>query len=330
MSTRVLVTGVGGAAGVAVVRALAHREDVQVFAADMDGWASGLYLVPASSRRIVPPGASAEFVPALTAIVQADGIDMVISTVDVELVALASRRDELAPAVLAAASEATLDVALDKYLLAERCRDIVNVPTTVLAGPAAIAADWRFPVIAKPRLGAGGRGVRVVPDRAALEALPTDEGLIVQDMLPGEEYSVDVIADASGHVVAAVPRVRSRVDSGVSIAGRTVHDPELEEMAGAVARAIGLVGVANVQLRRDREGRAALLEVNARFPGSLPLTIAAGVDIPSLVVDLFLGRSLPESVPFREIASVRFLEDIVIEPDEVLVSDHAAHQDESI
>ena len=145
---------------------------------------------------------------------------------------------------------------------------------------------------AKPRSGAGGRGARVVPDRAALEALPVDEGLLVQELLPGDEYSVDVIADADGRVVAAVPRTRTRVDSGVSIAGRTVHDPELEEQAAAVARAIGLVGVANVQLRRDREGRAALLEVNPRFPGALPLTIAAGVDIPSLVVDLYTGVPL--------------------------------------
>jgi len=155
------------------------------------------------------------------------------------------------------------------------------------------------------------------------------EGCGSWHLLPGEEYSVDVIADADGHVVAAVPRVRSRVDSGVSIAGRTLRDPELEGAAAAVARAIGLVGVANVQLRRDREGRPALLEVNPRFPGSLPLTIAAGVDIASLVVDLFLGRPLPASVEFREVASVRFLEDIVIDPAEVLVSEHAAHQDET-
>jgi carbamoyl-phosphate synthase large subunit len=87
------------------------------------------------------------------------------------------------------------------------------------------------------------------------------------------------------------------------------------------------VGVANVQLRRDRAGRAALLEVNPRFPGALPLTIAAGVDIPSLVVDLFTGRELPERLDFREIASVRFLDDVVLDPSEVLQSEHAAHQD---
>lgn len=171
--------------------------------------------------------------------------------------------------------------------------------------------------------------MRLVPDRAALEALPTDEDLIVQDYLPGEEYSVDVIADAQGNVVAAVPRTRARVDSGVAIAGRTVRDPELETTASSLAQAIGLVGVANVQLRRDRAGRAVLLEINPRFPGALPLTIAAGVDIPSLVVDLFLGRELPAKVPFREVASVRFLEDVIVEVEDVLVSAHAGHQEES-
>lgn len=326
--TRVLVTGAGGAAGVAVIRSLLRRTDITVFAADMDGWASGLYLVPAAQRRIVPPGADADFVPALRRLVAEDSLDLVISTVDVELLAVADRREELAPAVLAAPSAHTLRVALDKLALADRCEATGRAPRTVLAGPDALAIDWEFPVFAKPRAGAGSRGIRMVPDRAALERLPVDAELIVQDLLPGEEYSVDVLSNAQGRVVAAVPRTRARVDSGVAIAGQTVLDRELEETATMVAEAIGLVGVANVQLRRGRDGRAMLLEVNPRFPGALPLTIAAGVDIPSLVVDLFLGRELPEKIDFREIATVRFLEDVILDVDEVLTSQHAAHSEE--
>lgn len=329
MSLRVLVTGAGGPAGVAVIRSLLRRNDLEVLVADMDGWASGLYLVPAERRRLVPPGRDARFVEALGGIVRADGIGVVISTVDVELTALVGRRDELAPAVLAAPGDETIAVALDKLALAERCAATGRAPRTVLAGPDALAVDWEFPVFAKPRAGAGSRGIRLVPDRAALEALPRDEGLIVQDLLPGDEYSVDVLADADGRVVAAVPRTRTRVDSGVAIAGLTLRDAELEETAAEVARAIGLVGVANVQLRRDRAGRAMLLEVNPRFPGALPLTIAAGVDVPSLVVDLFTGQPLPERLDFEEVANVRFLEDVFLDPAEVLRSEHAAHREDS-
>jgi carbamoyl-phosphate synthase large subunit len=335
--TAVLVTGAGGPAGVAVIRSLLRRDDVTVFAADMDGWASGLYLVPAEQRRLVPPGKDPGFVDAVAAIVAADGIDVVFSTVDVELPPLARRRAELG-ATLAAPSVQTLETALDKLALAAAVAPHARVPATALLGTPfpGDAPDWHFPVIAKPRRGAGSRGVRVVPDRAALEALEVAEraheagyadqldGLLVQEFLPGDEYSVDVLAGPDG-VIAAVPRTRERVDSGVSIAGRTVHDALLESTASDVARAIGLVGVANVQLRRDRDGIPALLEVNPRFPGAMPLTIAAGVDMPSLALDLALGRAVPASIPFREIANVRFLEDVFVDPAEVLISEHAAH-----
>lgn len=327
MTHRVLVTGAGGPAGVAVIRSLVQRDDVEVFAGDMDGWASGLYLVPAERRRILSPGKSPTFVDELIAMCAADQIDVLFSTVDVELPPLARRRDELS-AVLAAPSIDTLETCLDKFALAVRCAPLLRTPTTHLVGPEAAAEQWEFPIIVKPRSGAGSRGVRLVHSRADLDALGDDESLIAQELLPGDEYSVDVIANADGHVVAAVPRTRTRVDSGVSIAGLTVKDAELEATATAVAQAIGLTGVANVQLRRDRAGVPALLEVNPRFPGAMPLTIAAGVDMPSLALDLALALDLPERVEFREIANVRFLEDVFVDPAEILHSENAAHTEE--
>jgi carbamoyl-phosphate synthase large subunit len=323
--TRVLVTGAGGPAGVAVIRSLLKRTDVEVFAGDMDGWASGLYLVEADRRRILEPGKASGFVDGIAQLCADDKIDVVFSTVDVELPPLAARRHELSGAVLAAPSLETLEVTLDKWELALRCTPLLRVPETRLLNPDGVAAAWDFPVIVKPRQGAGSRGVRLVADREQLEALGTDEALIIQEHLPGLEYSVDVIADSAGHVIAAVPRTRTRVDSGVSIAGRTVHDESLERTAASVAVAIGLVGVANVQLRLDRDGIPALLEVNPRFPGAMPLTIAAGVDMPSLALDLALGVDVPGSVPFREIANVRYLEDVFVDPASILTSRHAAH-----
>ncbi len=57
------------------------------------------------------------------------------------------------------------------------------------------------------------------------------------------------------------------------------------------------------------------------------VTTSTYVDIPSLVVDLFLGRELPASIPFRELANVRFLEDVFLDPAAVLVSEHAGHEE---
>ncbi len=324
---RVLVTGAGGPAGVAVIRSLLTRADVEVYAADMDGWASGLYLVPAERRRIVPRALDPEFVNAVISLCGADSTNVLFSTVDSELPALAARRLELGATVLAAPSLETLEVTLDKFALSERVGSAARVPTTRLVGDASRAENWDFPIIVKPRRGAGSRGVRVVHDRAGLDALGDDTSLIAQELLPGDEYSVDVLANAVGDVIAAVPRTRTRVDSGVSIAGRTVKNEELEATASAVARAVGLTGVANVQLRYDSNGAAALLEVNPRFPGAMPLTIAAGVDMPSLALDLALGLPLPAHIDFREVANVRFLEDVFLDPSEILFSENAAHDE---
>jgi carbamoyl-phosphate synthase large subunit len=59
----------------------------------------------------------------------------------------------------------------------------------------------------------------------------------------------------------------------------------------------------------------------------MPLTIAAGVDMPSLLHDLVTGKDVPSTVDFVELANVRFLEDVFLDPADVLVSENAAHAD---
>ena len=137
--------------------------------------------------------------------------------------------------------------------------------------------------------------------------------MIIQEYLPGAEFSVDVLSDTRGVVRAAVPRVRLKVDSGIAVAGRTVRDATLQAAAGVVAQRMGLTFVANVQFKRDAAGVPRLLEVNARFPGTMPLTVAAGVNMPRLALDLVRGRALPPNVgEFTEVGIVRTWADHVI------------------
>ena len=55
-AVRVLVTGAGGPAAIAVLKSLRADPSVRLIAADMDGWAAGLYLVPAADRAVIPAG----------------------------------------------------------------------------------------------------------------------------------------------------------------------------------------------------------------------------------------------------------------------------------
>jgi len=328
MTTRVLVTGAGGPAAIAAMESLRTDESVELLAADMDPWAAGLYLVPPQARTLIPAGAAEGFTDAVLDRCQALGVDVLLPTVDAELRPLAAARDQFAARGidLLLAPAAALDVILDKVALARHCAGVVRVPRTeplgLANGPANGAgrtdpASWEYPVVVKPRTGSGSRGFLIVRSAAELAALAGEPGLLVQDLLPGEEYSIDVLADAGGRVIASVPRLRARVDSGVSVGGRTVHDPELEAFGRAVAEATGVTFVANVQAKRDAAGRPALLEVNPRMPGTLGLTIAAGVDMPRLALDSLLGRPVPAALGFRELAVVRFLDQRVLSPAEI-------------
>jgi carbamoyl-phosphate synthase large subunit len=318
-SVRVMVTGVGGPAAVSVMKSLSADASVSLIAADMDPWAAGLYLVRPEARTLVPAGDDPHFADATLARCAAMGVDVLIPTCDAELRPLGKAREEFRRAgiELLLAPDLALDVCLDKLALVERCVGHVPVPRTESLDKVADPESWTYPVIVKPRRGSGSRGISLVASSEELMHLDSSPDLLVQEYLPGAEYSVDVLADVTSHVVASVPRVRERVDSGVSVAGRTVHDAELERFGAEVARATGLTYVANVQFRRDPAGTPALLEVNPRFPGAMPLTVASGVDMPLMALDSLRGRPLPEHADFRETAVVRYLEERFVELDEV-------------
>jgi len=312
---RVLVTGAGGPAAVAFLRAVGGS-DVELWAADIDPYAAGLYLVAPGRRHLVPRGDEAGFVDAVAGLCHVAAIDVLVPTVDTELLPLARRRDELAAAgtIVLAPSVATLERCLDKWQLVEACRGLGIIPrTAVLDGD--VGADWSFPLIVKPRQGSGGRGVALVADPDDLRGVPRDGSYLVQEHLPGVEHSLDVLAYADGRVAAVVPRSRLKVDSGIAVAGCVEADERLVAIGRRVAEAIALTSVANVQVKADATGEPRLLEVNPRFPGCMPLTVASGVDMPRLSLADAIGVPVPSDVPFRPVGMVRHWEDVVVDVD---------------
>jgi carbamoyl-phosphate synthase large subunit len=186
----------------------------------------------------------------------------------------------------------------------------VRLPATAVLNGEFDPGTIELPVIVKPRSGSGSRGIRLIGARRELEAIPRDGTQLVQEHLPGPEHSLDVLARRDGRVLAVVPRERLKVDSGIAVTARVTRDEALESFGATVAERIGLVGVGNVQVKQTAAGEPALLEVNPRFPGSMPLTIAAGVNMPGLAVREALGEPMPdEPIDFRPLAMVRLLEE---------------------
>jgi carbamoyl-phosphate synthase large subunit len=316
---RVLITGTGGPSGISFMRALSG-EPLDVYSADIDPYAAGLYLVPDERRAIVPRGDSDDFVEAIFELCDRENIDVLVPTVDSELIKMAAERERLQEhgVALVLPREETLRMCLDKWELHKACEGAIRRPETWLVDEGFDPAAPELPVIVKPRSGSGSRGIALLEDREELERLPRDGTLLLQEHLPGTEYSLDTLARSDGTVIAVVPRARLKVDSGIAITGRTIRDDTLEAAGKAVAERIGLTSVANVQVKEAVDGEPALLEVNPRFPGTMPLTVAAGINMPKLCVDDALGNPLPdEPLPFREIAMVRYFEERFFDFDEI-------------
>ncbi len=171
--TRVLVTGAGGAAGVAVLVALrgAGHDTVAV---DADPDAVGLRL--AARRATVPRSDDVGFGDALLGVVDSTRPDVLITTVAEEVCALHALADALQGRGVATWLPPVHSVAvcLDKWKFARVLADAgVPTPATGLGDGAGVPGPW----IVKPRFGRGSRDVYRVeePDEAHL-GLPAHPG----------------------------------------------------------------------------------------------------------------------------------------------------------
>jgi carbamoyl-phosphate synthase large subunit len=300
------------------MRAL-RDEPLEFLSGDIDPHAPGLFLVDAEHRLLLPRGDAPSFTDALLEICREREVDVVVPTVDSELVPMAESRDEFAAAgtsVLVASAHA-LRLCLDKWALMQAMDGAVPIPRSAPLDHNFDPTAFELPVLVKPRVGSGSRGVRRVDSWDELGD-SRDGSLLVQEHLPGPEYSLDVLATADGEVSAVVPRERLRVDSGIAITSRTVHDDELEQIGARAVETAGLTGVANVQVMRDAAGTPRLIEINPRFPGTMPLTLAAGVNMPRLALGELLGDAMPPGrLEFRDVAMTRIFEDIPVDVDEL-------------
>lgn len=186
--------------------------------------------------------------------------------------------------------------------------------TFVPRGPEAVmklADRLPYPVLVKPRLSSGGRGIERACNPAELLSAYAKVHAryprpIVQEMLPpgGESLGVGVLMNFSSQPRAAFAYRRLReypLSGGPSTLRESLRNQALLETAVRLLASLSWIGVAMVEFKRDpRDGRPSILEVNPRFWGSLNLAILSGVDFPYLIYRLAMDGDLPRVTEYRE------------------------------
>jgi len=326
----VVVTGVGSTIGLGVAKALriaSNNPDgigkIRIVGVDANPLAVGHYCLDSSH---IVPSAAGNFEPyfeALADVCRKEGAAVLFSGWDGELIPLGERRDEFfehSGTRVGHRSEGILE-ASDKWLTFE-CLQSAEVPTpaSILPGDNE-ALDWfmasyKPPYILKPRIGAGSRGLFKVSTLEEIGFLSKYLGgaVLQEELLPAEEeYTIGVFMMDGGEAAGTLILKRSLM-SGLSYRMEVVEDESISACAVAAVRALGLVGAANVQLRRTVEG-PKVFEVNPRFSSSTSVRAFFGFNEPECAIRYFYKGERPSMRGFRRGYALRYWEEMFVGPD---------------
>ena len=283
----------------------------------------------------VPPSFHPEYAEAVEAACRRFEISLLSSCHDLDIVALAPLgfrlRSAGVTALLPDPDWALL--CLDKFKLGSRLRaagfDVPWASVSLDETRTALACgEIRFPLLLKARLGYGSLGLRRCENMDQLEwlhrhtsaqlrdsavdrvlPLPPQERVLIQAVLHGREFCVDIVHDLEGryaaHFVCEVHAMRA----GESDSATTVHRDALGDLPLRFSRLTGHVGIWGLDVIVD-SGRAALIDVNPRFAGNYPFQHVAGANVPAALIAWARGVE-PDPAWLRPAVGVSGYKDLV-------------------
>lgn len=241
----------------------------------------------------VPKVDDKSYVDSLLAICRAEKVDLLVPLFEPEFSLLDTKRHEF--------NKLNTLLLLSSSQVLETCREKLQtygffsshgIKTPKTWNPTDLPADIAFPVFVKPRIGMGSRGSQRIDMFRQLEVvLQQKADLLVQEFIPGKEYTLDILADLEGQVLSVVPRERLEVRAGEVSKSRTVYRRDLIEQGKNIVEKLGAIGPVTVQCI-DNGKDVYWLEVNPRFGGGVPLAIQAGVDYPVLLYKMFRKQKI--------------------------------------
>jgi carbamoyl-phosphate synthase large subunit len=314
--TTVLVSASGAPGTAALLRALRENgeRDVRLIGTDMSERSIGRHLCDAF--HLVPAGSDPAFPDAIRAIVEREGVDVVLPQSSFDLQGLSEHRGGFPVPVLVSGPE-TIRRSNDKaetYALLHRLGipapafRRVNGAHEVEAAARELGYPER-PVCFKPVFSSGSRGFRILDptvDRAhqllherpgsvamrleeAVELLPDDGGpdLLVMELATGGERTIDGIADGR-RVVLGHPKTREAMRAGLAMYFVTLDDPELMAIADRIVEELAIEWFFNIQLVGEH-----VIEINPRIS---TVVYQDDLNLPWLGVKRALGEVSDEEL----------------------------------
>lgn len=279
----ILIFPSGSEIGLEINNALKYNIHVEVYGATSRAdytqfaYAKGRYIV--NERLNIN---HVKFIEFFKKIISEFNIDFIYPTHDSVALFLAENQSDLGAVVLTSPVE-TVRIAREKRKIYEKFSSYFFCPVVF----SSIDGCRDFPVVVKPNKGEGGKGVRICYTTAELaEATKTNENdYILMEYLPGQELTVDCFTDRYGVLRFVGPRLRRRVEMGISFDSVSVPlSMEIQNIATSINQEVKLRGAWFFQVKADAEGHLKLLEFSARPSSTMGLYRQAGINFPLLTL----------------------------------------------
>ena len=266
--------------------------NLKLYGADIAGTAPALAFC--DYTRKVCGMREANYVPQLLKICKDDEINLVIPTIDTDLLVLSKHKkefEEINTKVLITAYD-KIGICRDKNKTAdffEKCG--LSTPRTV--------NDYRqyagtFPCFIKPKDGSSSINAYKVNDKEELKVYSElIDGYIIQPFIEGTEYTVDVFCDFDGNPIYITPRIRLAVRSGEVLKTQISMDEKIISEIKQLISKFKPCGPMTVQLiRQESTGEDYFIEINPRFGGGAPLSMKAGARSAESILKLISGEEV--------------------------------------
>lgn len=160
-----------------------------------------------------------------------------------------------------------------------------------------------YPVVVKKPRGSANRGNAYFHDPRGLveyyrQLTEEDRWPVIQEFVHGDFYGfTGLVRDGEIRNGFMYQAPQEYALSGTPPYGTSITDEDFYRQIEKIVRLLRWNGVINLDFLKDKDGIFNFLEINPRLPGSLDFAYAAGVDFPSLYLDMALGKPDQEAGP---------------------------------
>lgn len=261
--------------------AAAHMQvDLYIVGTELYSWTPSLHFC--DKHFLVAPTFSPEHTDQIKAIICDEGVDAVLPGNDLDLRFLNQLRDDIVWKDVK-----ILDAGVEQEIFWSKSESAIFFESIGLRVPKVLTdpSEVRNQVILKEDQGYGSINQYVLYSAEEVSLHWSKlKNPFLQEFISGTEYTIDVFSSEDFQTVNFCPRIRSKVRAGVSDVGKIHLNEKLMELLEPKLPSFKLRGPWNLQCIFDR-GDFYFLEVNPRFSGGIPLSIAAGCDLAQNLIE---------------------------------------------